>query len=127
MLIGDVRIGDRATVWFGAVLRADFDRIEVGSESSIQDLSSLKGLVTLTSLDLSKTNIRDLDALKGLINLRELDLSANPVKDLEPLKGLTNLRKLSVLNTEVTTAEPLNELPLVSILGLPSPRGQNKP
>src|SRR6188472_1247331 len=37
VLIGDVRIGDRATVWYGAVLRADFDYIEVGAESSIQD------------------------------------------------------------------------------------------
>src|ERR1700752_1006512 len=35
--IGDVRIGGRATVWYGAVLRADFDYIEVGAESSIQD------------------------------------------------------------------------------------------
>src|ERR1700751_1881062 len=36
-LIGDVPSGDRATVWYGAVLRADFDYIEVGAESSIQD------------------------------------------------------------------------------------------
>jgi carbonic anhydrase/acetyltransferase-like protein (isoleucine patch superfamily) len=37
VLIGDVRVGDRASVWFGAVIRADFDYIEVGQESSIQD------------------------------------------------------------------------------------------
>jgi carbonic anhydrase/acetyltransferase-like protein (isoleucine patch superfamily) len=37
VLIGDVHVGDRATVWFGAVLRADFDRIEIGAETSIQD------------------------------------------------------------------------------------------
>jgi carbonic anhydrase/acetyltransferase-like protein (isoleucine patch superfamily) len=37
VLIGDVRIGDRATVWFGAVLRADFDHITVGAESAVQD------------------------------------------------------------------------------------------
>jgi carbonic anhydrase/acetyltransferase-like protein (isoleucine patch superfamily) len=36
-LIGDVRIGDRATVWFGAVLRGDAARIEIGAETSIQD------------------------------------------------------------------------------------------
>lgn len=37
VLIGDVRVGDRATIWFGAVLRGDFSRIEVGEQSSIQD------------------------------------------------------------------------------------------
>jgi carbonic anhydrase/acetyltransferase-like protein (isoleucine patch superfamily) len=37
VLIGDVRIGDRASVWFGAVLRGDFSHIEVGEECSIQD------------------------------------------------------------------------------------------
>jgi carbonic anhydrase/acetyltransferase-like protein (isoleucine patch superfamily) len=36
-LIGDVQIGDRATVWFGAVLRGDAARIEIGAETSIQD------------------------------------------------------------------------------------------
>ena len=37
VLVGDVHIGDHATVWFGAVLRADSERIEVGARSSIQD------------------------------------------------------------------------------------------
>jgi carbonic anhydrase/acetyltransferase-like protein (isoleucine patch superfamily) len=36
-LAGDVRIGDRANVWFGAVLRGDCSHIEIGEESSIQD------------------------------------------------------------------------------------------
>jgi len=37
VIIGDVRIGDRANLWFGAVLRADYSYIEVGAGSSIQD------------------------------------------------------------------------------------------
>ncbi len=37
VLIGNVHIGDRVTVWFGTVLRGDFSRIEVGPRSSIQD------------------------------------------------------------------------------------------
>src|SRR3954451_21574948 len=37
VLIGDVRVGDRANVWFGAVLRGDLSHIEVGEEASIQD------------------------------------------------------------------------------------------
>ena len=36
-LIGDVRIGERSSVWFGAVLRADNTSIIVGAETNIQD------------------------------------------------------------------------------------------
>jgi len=36
-LIGDVRLGERASVWFGAVIRADNTPITVGDESNIQD------------------------------------------------------------------------------------------
>ncbi|XPP27236.1 MAG: gamma carbonic anhydrase family protein [Leucobacter sp.] len=36
-LIGDVRIGPGASVWFGAVLRADEARIELGAGSNLQD------------------------------------------------------------------------------------------
>src|SRR3954454_5766093 len=37
VLIGDVRVGDRANIWYGAVLRGDITHIEVGEETSIQD------------------------------------------------------------------------------------------
>jgi carbonic anhydrase/acetyltransferase-like protein (isoleucine patch superfamily) len=37
VLIGDVRIAARASVWPGAVLRGDSSYIEVGEETSIQD------------------------------------------------------------------------------------------
>ncbi len=36
-LIGDVRLGERASIWFGAVIRADNTPIIVGAESNIQD------------------------------------------------------------------------------------------
>ena len=36
-LIGDVRLGTRASVWFGAVIRADNTPIVIGAESNIQD------------------------------------------------------------------------------------------
>jgi carbonic anhydrase/acetyltransferase-like protein (isoleucine patch superfamily) len=38
---GRVRLGDHASIWPGAVLRADLNRIEVGRYSNIQDLSIL--------------------------------------------------------------------------------------
>lgn len=37
VLIGDVVAGPRASIWFGAVLRGDFDRIEIGEGTCVQD------------------------------------------------------------------------------------------
>ena len=37
VIIGDVEIGDGASIWFGAVLRGDEGRIVVGAETNIQD------------------------------------------------------------------------------------------
>jgi carbonic anhydrase/acetyltransferase-like protein (isoleucine patch superfamily) len=36
-LIGDVRLGGEASVWFGAVIRADNTPILIGAQSNIQD------------------------------------------------------------------------------------------
>ena len=36
-LIGDVRLAPRASVWFGAVIRADNTPILIGEESNVQD------------------------------------------------------------------------------------------
>jgi carbonic anhydrase/acetyltransferase-like protein (isoleucine patch superfamily) len=37
VLIGDVTVRSGASVWFGSVLRADMDRIEIGERSNVQD------------------------------------------------------------------------------------------
>ncbi len=36
-LIGQVRLADRASVWYSATLRAEVEPIEIGAESNIQD------------------------------------------------------------------------------------------
>ena len=36
-LIGDVHLHDNASIWYSAILRADGDRIEIGSGSNVQD------------------------------------------------------------------------------------------
>lgn len=36
-VIGDVKIGSEANIWFGAVLRGDVNFIRIGSRSNIQD------------------------------------------------------------------------------------------
>jgi gamma-carbonic anhydrase len=37
VVVGDVTLGDSASVWYGAVLRGDINRIVVGEGSNIQD------------------------------------------------------------------------------------------
>jgi len=36
-LIGDVRVGAEASVWFGAIIRADNTPIEIGARTNVQD------------------------------------------------------------------------------------------
>jgi len=36
-LIADVRVHEEASIWYGAILRADGDQIEIGAGSNIQD------------------------------------------------------------------------------------------
>jgi len=38
-VIGDVVLGARASIWFGAVVRGDVEKIRIGAETNIQDLS----------------------------------------------------------------------------------------
>ncbi len=40
-LIGNIKIGDNSSVWFGCVLRADVNAIRIGKRSNIQDLSMI--------------------------------------------------------------------------------------
>ncbi|UGY91168.1 gamma carbonic anhydrase family protein [Streptomyces gobiensis] len=37
VILGAARLGARSSVWYHAVLRADYDMIEVGEESNVQD------------------------------------------------------------------------------------------
>lgn len=43
-LIGDVELGENASVWMNAVLRGDVHSIRVGANSNIQDCSVLHGM-----------------------------------------------------------------------------------
>jgi len=37
VVVGDVTLGDRSSVWYGAVLRGDINAIRVGNHSNVQD------------------------------------------------------------------------------------------
>ena len=46
-IVGDVTLGSGASVWFGAVVRADRGNISIGSKSNIQDRAVISGTSTV--------------------------------------------------------------------------------
>ena len=50
VLIGDVTVGDDCSVWFGAVLRGDLSRIEIGPRTAIQDTAVIHCAIDLPTV-----------------------------------------------------------------------------
>jgi carbonic anhydrase/acetyltransferase-like protein (isoleucine patch superfamily) len=67
VLIGDVVVEEGASVWFGAVLRGDFDKIVVGAGSSIQDNCVLHTNEDLPTLIGSNVTVGHLSLLEGCV------------------------------------------------------------
>jgi len=43
-VLGDVQLGDRASIWMNAVVRGDVNRIRIGAASNVQDCAVLHGM-----------------------------------------------------------------------------------
>lgn len=67
VLIGDVVVEHGASVWFGAVLRADFDRIVVGAGSSVQDNCVLHTNENLPTIIGENVTVGHLSLLEGCV------------------------------------------------------------
>jgi len=39
LVVGDVEVGERSSIWFGSILRGDVNAIRIGARTNIQDLS----------------------------------------------------------------------------------------
>ena len=65
--IGEVVVEEGASVWFGAVLRGDFDRIVVGAGSSVQDNCVLHTNEYLPTLAEQTVTIGPLSLLEGFV------------------------------------------------------------
>ncbi len=83
---------------------------QYNNESEINDLSPLRGLLNLQSLNVSRTQVSDLSPLQDLLNLKQLSVSSTQVSDLSPLQGLLNLQSLRLPYTQTTDLIPLQEL-----------------
>ena len=97
---------------------SDPPRIEEGVVVSLQfcteqvsDISPLRALTGLQSLNCSNGILDDVSPLNGM-QLKSLDLGFNPrIKDLSPLQGLP-LRSLNLQRTGITDLSAINTLPL---------------
>lgn len=55
-VIGDVEVGEGSSIWYGAVLRGDEDRIRIGSGTNVQDNAVIhcsEGLPTVVGNDVT--------------------------------------------------------------------------
>lgn len=64
-VIGDVTIGPGSSVWFGAVVRADFSPIVIGSETNVQDGSVIHGPPDFPTMIGSRVTIAHLCLIHG--------------------------------------------------------------
>ncbi|MDZ4751415.1 MAG: leucine-rich repeat domain-containing protein, partial [Flavobacteriales bacterium] len=76
----------------------------------ISDVSPLKELNSLQSLNFGRNQVSDLSPLKELKSLQSLDFSGNQVSDLSPLKELNSLQSLDFKVNQVSDVSPLKEL-----------------
>jgi internalin A len=90
------------------------------SWNPISNVEPLRGLINLTSLGLRSNQISTVEPLRGLINLTSLDLNANRISNVEPLQGLINLRALDLFGNQISNVEPLRGLIHLTSLELSS-------
>jgi small GTP-binding protein len=86
--------------------------------SGISDISFLKELKNLTTLDLSHNQISDYSFLKELKNLTTLYLSYDHISDISFLKELKNLTMLYLRNIQISDYSFLKELKNLTMLYL---------
>jgi carbonic anhydrase/acetyltransferase-like protein (isoleucine patch superfamily) len=66
-LIGDVRVADGASIWFGAVLRADESHIQIDADASIQDNVVIHCAPDLPTLVRARATIGHAAVLEGCV------------------------------------------------------------
>ena len=78
--------------------------------NEIVDLTPIKDLNLLQSIDLASNKIESIEPLAGLVKSQYLQLSKNAIVDLEPLRKMSNLRSLYASENKIKSIEPLSAL-----------------
>lgn len=76
----------------------------------MSDLSPLRDLINLETLDVRYTRVSDLSSLKDLQNLQNLYLSASKISDLSSLIYLKKIQHLRAHSTRICDLTPLHAL-----------------
>jgi Leucine-rich repeat (LRR) protein len=90
------------------------------TNSQVTDVSALRELENLKTLNLSNTKVTDVSPLRELKNLTELNLSGTKVADVSSLRDLKNLKTLYIIGTKVTDVSAFRDLKFLNIIGLPN-------
>ncbi len=84
--------------------------LKIGFNRSITDISFVKELPNLQSLDFSLCSVSDISAIKGLSKLKYLSFSDNKVSDISAIKGLSKLKELSMGGNKIKDYSPVKSL-----------------
>lgn len=84
----------------------------------ISDLSFLKGLNSLKSLDVSNNNITDISALESLTSLENLNLAENNIRNIQVLRHMRKLKVLLADQNNIVDIEALAHLNVLKQLSL---------
>jgi internalin A len=88
------------------------------AKNKISDISPVAGLTKLQYLHLADNEIADVSAVEKLENMRSLYLSNNKIKDAKPLSGLQKVWSLYLDGNQVTDLKPLAGLKWLKSLDL---------
>lgn len=87
---------------------------------NIYDISILKKLTQLQTLDLSINQLSNISFLEDLTQLQTLVLSINQIEDISSLRGLTKLQSLDLRHNKVSDISFIEELTNLQSLYLDS-------
>lgn len=86
--------------------------VNLSNDSGVTDLSAFAGQ-PVRSLDANHTGVADISSLSGILTLKSLNLTGCPVKDLSPIKGL-KLESLRI-GWNVDDLSPLRGMPVTNL------------
>ena len=92
--------------------------MDISGNPEISELTPLKVLVHLRSLDCSNTGIDNLWPLSDLIDLHTLNCSNTGISNCEALRDLTNLEQLNLSHTQLSDIQCISRIKNLRVLNI---------
>ena len=89
-----------------------------GLDLDDDDITVLRYMINLTSIDLSHNKISDISPLSHLTNLTVLFLHDNQIRNISPLIRLVNLERVSLGWNQISDLSPLSELAALQVVDI---------